>query len=266
MTLAPLRRRYKIHQNLVQINLVFKTLLGFDKHRHMNIALNKYKFLIFDVDETLLDFRKSEHWAFHQTLLSHGITENHAQLFKSYRQISTQLWDQLEKNLISKDKLKVHRYELLLDEHSLTEHNPESLSEEYLNNLQKKVFLIDNALDICQHLSQMHTLGIITNGIESVQRSRMSSSGLNPYFNNIVVSEQCGFAKPDPRIFDFTLKLNGFSAEESLMIGDKLEADILGAKNVNMDSCWLNLHGTHKNTTNIQPTYEITDLRQLRQI
>ena len=141
----------------------------------MKIPLNKYKFLIFDVDETLLDFRKSEHWAFHQTLNSHGILENHAQLFKSYRQISTALWDQLEKNLISKDKLKVHRYELLLQEHSLDEHNPESLSEQYLHNLTEKVFLIDQALEVCKHLAQTHTLGIITNGIESVQKSRLQS-------------------------------------------------------------------------------------------
>jgi 2-haloacid dehalogenase len=229
----------------------------------MKIPLNKYKFLIFDVDETLLDFRKSEHWAFHQTLNSHGILENHAQLFKSYRQISTALWDQLEKNLISKDKLKVHRYELLLQEHSLDEHNPESLSEQYLHNLTEKVFLIDQALEVCKHLAQTHTLGIITNGIESVQKSRLQTSGLTPYFSDVVVSEQCGFAKPDPRIFQYTLNKNGFTPQESLMIGDKLEADILGANNVHMDSCWVNLNGAHKNISDIRTQFEISHLKQL---
>ena len=122
--------------------------------------------------------------------------------------------------------------------------------------------MIDHAVDLCRNLSSQVEVGIVTNGILNVQQKRLARSGLEDMISFMVTSEECGFNKPDRRIFDYALTKAKSPAQKVLMVGDRLETDILGAHKLEFDSCWFN---PNKNPVTIEstPTFEISHLSEL---
>ena len=223
----------------------------------------KYDFLFFDADDTLFDFKKSEKVSFKLVLEKHGIHHGHSPLQESYKKINTHLWDQHARGKVSQDFLKVERFKRLIEENRL-DADPAKVAQDYLHALPDNVFLIEGASDLLQTLHQKLPLVIITNGIGETQHKRLHNSGIKPFIKLMVISEECGYTKPDTRIFEYTfsaLKSSRHSAR-ALMIGDKLETDILGANNTNLDSCWFNPE-KERNNTSIVPSYEIQKLSEL---
>lgn len=225
---------------------------------------SKYKILFFDADDTLFDFRQTEHFAFHAAMQKHDIKIPDNNFFTDYRRISFDLWQQLERNEISKEDLKSRRFANLFEKYGINS-NPQIMSDSYLHLLTEKVFLIEQAREICLELQKHFTVAIITNGIDYVQRKRLEKSGLAKTISLMVVSEECGYAKPDRRIFDYSLSKSGHKPHEALMIGDRLETDILGAQNSEIDSCWYNPELIAV-SADIKPTYQISDLQQLSKL
>lgn len=223
----------------------------------------KYDLLFFDADDTLLDFKKSEDISFQITLEKHGLADHQKKLHQSYKIINHRLWNDHAEGKISKDFLKVERFRKLLEVNNLNG-DPWKLSDDYLDTLPDKVFLIDGALELLQALHKKIPLIIITNGIGETQHKRLHNSGIKPLIDLMVVSEECGHTKPDQRIFNHTFNLLNKThlTSRTLMIGDKLETDILGANNIGIDSCWFNPE-KEKNDTSIVPTYEIQKLADL---
>ena len=114
--------------------------------------------------------------------------------------------------------------------------------------------------------SKSYNLVIVTNGLASVQNPRFNNSELKKYFSHIVISEEIGFAKPKKEIFDYTFELLGSTTKESsLIIGDNLSSDIKGGSDYGIDTCWINPQKI-ENKTDIVPTYEITELNELKSI
>lgn len=221
----------------------------------------KYKLFLFDLDDTLLDFKKSEELSFQLTLESFGIKDSNRVLFNDYQVINKNLWKLFEENKTTKDFLKIERFRKTFAQNGI-ELNPEIASKRYLEALPTTVVLIDYAEELCKILSQRGEIGIITNGIHHVQTQRIQNSSLAPYISFVSVSEMCGYAKPDARFFDFTTKLaKDFSKEKTIIIGDRLDADILGAKNFGIDSCWFNPLGA-EHTEDISPNYNIRSLKE----
>lgn len=221
----------------------------------------KYKLFLFDLDDTLLDFKKSEELSFQLTLESFGIKDTNRVLFNDYQVINKNLWKLFEENKTTKDFLKIERFRKTFAKNGI-ELNPEIASKRYLEALPTTVVLIDYAEELCKILSQRGEIGIITNGIHHVQTQRIQNSSLAPYISFVSVSEMCGYAKPDARFFDFTTKLaKDFSKEKTIIIGDRLDADILGAKNFGIDSCWFNPLGA-EHTEDISPNYNIRSLKE----
>lgn len=221
----------------------------------------KYKLFLFDLDDTLLDFKKSEELSFQLTLESFGIKDSNRVLFNDYQVINKNLWKLFEENKTTKDFLKIERFRKIFAQNGI-ELNPEIASKRYLEALPTTVVLIDYAEELCKILSQRGEIGIITNGIHHVQTQRIQNSSLAPYISFVSVSEMCGYAKPDARFFDFTTKLaKDFSKEKTIIIGDRLDADILGAKNFGIDSCWFNPLGA-EHTEDISPNYNIRSLKE----
>lgn len=225
-----------------------------------------YDFLLFDADDTLLDFKKSEDASFQLVLEKHKIPGDIKTFLSSYKQINELLWTQHALGLVSKDVLKIERFQKFLEANQL-EADPIAMSEDYLETLPTQVFLINGAVELLNSLHKKIPLTIVTNGIGHVQHKRLENSGLKSMIDLMVVSEECGYSKPDKRIFHHTFDLLKVSPDKHrlLMIGDKLETDILGARNVGIDSCWFNPDQT-QNTTDIRPTYEIDDLSKLLSI
>ncbi len=222
----------------------------------------KYDLLLFDADETLLDFKKSEEICFEVVLKKHHIDGDFHHYHQNYKKINDLLWTQEALGLITKDYLKVERFRKFLADHSLTG-SPDEICEDYLNALPEHVHLIPGAIELLESLNGRVPMVIVTNGIGHVQHQRFRNAHLTAFFEQIIVSEECGFSKPDKRIFEFTLsKLGHIEKNKILMIGDKIETDILGATNFGIDSCWFNPDGV-SNSTQIKSTYEIKSLNQL---
>lgn len=224
----------------------------------------KYELFLFDADDTLFDFKSCERGAFTSALNHFGYDEKIENLYATYGVESMALWREVEEGKISKDFLKAERFRRTFSKHDI-DLSPDEVGEKYLEILPQTCVLIDRALEVCQHLSERGQIGIITNGFEAVQTRRLKSSSIAPYVGFMVVSEQCGFTKPDPRFFEYTSKLvPTFNKQKTLVIGDRLETDIVGARNFGLDTCWFN--PSKQSSHEIKPTYEIDHLSQLLNI
>jgi len=191
----------------------------------------KYDLFLFDADDTLFDFKACEKHAFAATLKQHGYEENIEGLYLTYGLESIILWREVEQGKITKHFLKSERFRRTFAKHDVSL-SPEAVGDTYLERLPETCVLMDHALEVCQELSQKGRIGIITNGFEQVQKKRLSTSPLAPYISFVVVSEQTGHAKPDVRFFEYTERMIGeINKSRTLVIGDRLEADIEGAKN-----------------------------------
>lgn len=223
----------------------------------------KYDLFLFDLDDTLLDFRASEKKSFFSTLESFSIPNtHHNSLFTHYQTENRKLWQQFEQAQISKEHLKVERFRRIFS-NAEVEVDPETASHRYLESLPESVVLVDHATEICAELSQYGEIGIVTNGISSVQSRRIQNSAIAPYISFVSVSEDCGYAKPDSRFFEYSSRMaKAFRKENSIVIGDRLETDVLGAHNYGIDSCWFNPHG-HGITGDVAPKYHIRHLSEL---
>lgn len=225
----------------------------------------RYNLFLFDLDDTLLDFGASERLAFDSTIKHLGYKENTDQLFAQYQAGNLALWKLFEAGKTTKNHLKIERFRSLFAQNSL-DFDANLASERYLDTLPETVVLIDHAVESCEWLSTKGEIGIITNGIETVQMRRIANSPLKDYISFVSVSESCGFAKPDIRFFEHTVKMaKGFELASTLMVGDRHEADVQGAQNFGVDCCWYNPHGIAR-PEHLSPKYEITHLSQMRDL
>lgn len=226
----------------------------------------KYNLFLFDLDDTLLDFQASEKLSFKETFINFGISDLLEDIHKTYKVENNLLWKQLEEGKVDKDFLKVERFKRTLDHHKI-EIPPHTMAQYYLEQLPKHVVLIDGAVELLKHVKQLGgEVGIITNGIEYTQRERIKNSALKDYIDFIAVSEECGYAKPDVRFFEFAAnRSKNFKKESTIIIGDRFDADILGAKNFGIDSCWFNPHNL-ENKADFKPTFEAHTLAEIKKI
>ena len=222
----------------------------------------KHKLFLFDLDDTLLDFRASEHLSFRHTLAQLGVTGDMDGLFADYQAINTALWRAFEQGTVSKDFLKVERFRRAFAAHRL-DLDPEAASSLYLDSLAHTVVLVDGALRLCETLAGIGEVGIITNGVEQIQNLRIASAGLLPYLSFVATSEACGFAKPDERFFAYAVGMaRACSRSEIVIVGDRLDADILGANRYGIESCWFN-PARLANGSEAVPTYEVASLDEV---
>lgn len=219
----------------------------------------KYTLFLFDLDDTLLDFRASEKRSFMHTMHTLGLRDGIDALFTRYQEINVDLWKRFELGTVTKDFLKVERFRKSFQENAI-DLDPELASRVYLESLPDTVVLLDGAKQVCAALSAIGEVGIITNGVEAIQNRRIAASGLGGYISFVATSEACGHAKPDVRFFEYATKMaSAFNKETTVIIGDRLDADILGANRYGIDSCWFNPERL-ANTSAAVPTYEVSSL------
>lgn len=225
------------------------------------IKMKTYNTYLFDLDDTLLNFKESEQLSFKRTIDHFDIDTPLDKLFAYYQVENAKLWDNFDKGLVSKDRLKVERFEKVLDHFSI-QINPNEMSEFYLNSLPDSVVLLDGTLEVLNKLSKVAEIGIITNGVEHIQHRRIEKSGIGEFVSFVCVSEACGFAKPDSRFFEYTVRqAKDYIKEQTIIIGDRYEADIMGGYRFGIDTCWFN--PLNKQVNEPVHTYEISSLRDL---
>lgn len=225
----------------------------------------KYEIIIFDADETLFDFKKSERDAFKNTMLEFDIEYDENHHLKVYKDINTAIWKELENGLITQKKLKIERFKKLSDKLNAGFDEVE-FSKSYMKHLSNASFLYDDSIDLLESLHKNYRLTIVTNGLKDVQDNRIRKSIIAKYFEDIVVSEEVEISKPDPKIFEHALNnINHTDKSKVLIVGDSLTSDIQGGINFGIDTCWYNPNKII-NKTEIKPTYEISKLMELKDI
>lgn len=224
----------------------------------------KYEIILFDVDDTLLDFGISEKKALHEVFLEFGLPTGVKDYAGCYQEISEELWRDLEQGLIDLSNLGVERFKRLFLKHGL-DIDADVFSRAYLGNLGKEIHLMPGAVEVCEKLGGCR-LAIITNGFTTVQTARIGGSPLCNTFETLIVSQEAGFQKPDRGIFDYAFsKLKITDKSKALIVGDSLTSDIQGGLNYGMDTCWYNPQ-QKGNNLGIKPTYEIRKLTDLLEI
>ena len=226
------------------------------------------KHIFFDLDRTLWDFEKNSH----ETLLElinrfklsdYGVA-NAEDFICKYKIHNDILWSLYREEKITKVELRTKRFRLALEEYQIFDTKlAESFGNAYVEESPLKTKLFPFAKEVIEYLYDKYQLHIITNGFQEVQHIKLEVSNISQYFQIIITSEQVGNKKPDPRIFNYALKQAKANNRESIMIGDDLEVDIIGAREFGMDQVYFN---PHKDTHNQEVTHEISCLSQLKEI
>ncbi len=220
-----------------------------------------YKILLFDLDDTLLDFAANEADSLKRLFREHGLDLSH-ELFQIYSAVNKRLWSDYEKGLIPLSEVLKTRFTHTLLNIGQTG-DGSAWEARYRALLGEGAQLMDGALELCRSLSASHRLFVITNGVTETQISRLKRAGLTDYFEDVFTSQSIGYQKPSKEFFDYvTTHITDFRACESLVIGDSLSTDIKGGITAGIDTCWLN-RNSKPSSSEVQSTYTITNLEQL---
>lgn len=225
----------------------------------------KYEIIIFDADETLFDFKKSERDAIKNTMIEFNVEYDENSHLKVYSDINTCIWKEFENGLISQEKLKVERFKRLSNKLNI-KFDEIKFAKSYMKHLSLASFLYDDSIALIESLHKNYRLAIITNGLKDVQNTRIRKSTIAKYFDDIVISEEVEVSKPNPKIFELSLNnIRHNDKNKVLIVGDSLTSDIQGGINFGVDTCWFNPNQI-LNKTEIKPTYEISNLMELNDI
>ena len=224
-----------------------------------------YKFLLFDLDHTLLDFDAGEDIALTQLLEEEGVED--IQAYKDYYvPMNKLLWKDLELKKITKKELVNTRFAKLFA-HFGIEKDGAYLAGRYQFFLSKQGQTFPGVEDLLKKLIRKgYELYGATNGITFIQTGRLEQSGIAPFFKEIFISEQLHTQKPDAAFYEkIGARIPNFDKDHALMIGDSLSADIQGGNNAGIDTIWYNPHHL-ENKTQAQPTYEVDSYQALLEI
>jgi putative hydrolase of the HAD superfamily len=222
---------------------------------------NHIKHVFFDLDHTLWDFDKNSGLTFEKIFQLHKLDIKLNDFLPVYESINFQYWKLYREEKITKSAL---RYGRLKDAFNEIEVQVEDelihhLSQAYIEHLTTFNYLFEGTFDILSYLEDKYELHIITNGFEEVQEKKLISSNIRRYFKTITNSEMVGVKKPNPKIFNFALDIAKAQPNESIMIGDSLEADIEGAHKIGMDT----IHFDYKDSQNNHKFKRITNLKAI---
>jgi putative hydrolase of the HAD superfamily len=227
--------------------------------------MKKYKYIFFDLDHTLWDFEKNAEESLKDLHRTHSLSEREIDaddFVKIYSNINHAMWSRYHKGEIDKEFLRTQRFIQTFLHFGIPETEiPGNLWDEYLALLPTRTNLMPGCIETLEYLKPSYPMTIITNGFKEVQVLKMQNSLLTPYFQHIVISENVGHQKPAKEIFEYALAINNAKADEVLMIGDNLEADIQGAKNAGITSVFYN---PLRVEDSVGADHEVSDLQELK--
>lgn len=218
------------------------------------------EFLLLDLDDTILDFHKAERIALSKTFRDFGLEPTN-EVLDLYHEINKWHWEQLELGLMTRDQVLVNRFGALFEKVGMTV-DPAACAKSYESNLGIGHYFLPGAEEAVKRLHDKYRLFLVSNGTATVQHSRLTSAGLYPYFEQVFISQEIGYNKPDKAYFDRCFaRISGFDREKALMVGDSLTSDIRGGINAGLKTVWIN--PTHKACGDIRPDFEIEGLSGL---
>ena len=217
--------------------------------------------VLFDLDNTLLDFDRAEHEALRQTLL-HLCGYAPEELLRRYNAINRAQWKLLEQGKLTRHEVKLRRFALLFDEFDIRV-SVEKAAREYEALLGIGHYYMEGAEEVLKTLAPCYGLYIVTNGTASVQQGRIGSAGLRQWVRDIFISEEIGFDKPNPAYFEACFaRIPGLQRQKTVIVGDSLSSDIQGGKNAGIGTIWFHPGKTPRENGPV-PDHEIAALREL---
>lgn len=218
--------------------------------------------VFFDLDHTLWDFEKNSALTFEKILAENNVAVDLSDFLEVYVPANLVFWKLYREEKITKEELRYQRLRSVFDKmgHRVTDDTVHKLSDDYIANLSSYNHLFPYTTEILEYLKPKYKLHIITNGFQEIQDKKLKNSNIDMYFNQIINSEMAGVKKPNPIIFELALNNASATAKKSIMIGDSLEADIMGAKTMGFNTIHFNAHN--------EPQHEICpmihDLREIK--
>jgi putative hydrolase of the HAD superfamily len=218
--------------------------------------------IFFDLDHTLWDFERNSALTFQKIFHEAEIEVSLSKFLEVYVPLNLAFWKLYRENKINKTDLRYQRLKTTFDSigYEINDEVIDILSAAYITNLAAYNNLLPNTVEILDYLKPKYKLHIITNGFEEVQTRKLVNSNISGYFNQVINSEMAGVKKPNPEIFELALHKANARADRSLMVGDNIEADILGAKAVGFHAMHFNAHNDPKHEHCVM----IHDLREIK--
>jgi putative hydrolase of the HAD superfamily len=233
----------------------------------------KYKHLFFDLDHTIWDFEANSRQSLEELYISMQLETKGVSDFdlfhKNYLVHNDKLWERYRNGFIKVDELRWKRMWLALLDFKIAD---EPLAREmgivFLDLLPTRKILFPYTIEILDYLTgKNYQLHLITNGFEKTQHSKLKNSGLDKYFKEVITSEASNSLKPHKEIFDYAFQKTGALQKESIMIGDTIDVDILGALNAGIDQVHVNHLTKEPELVNEKlPTYTVYSLKELEGI
>lgn len=222
--------------------------------------------MFFDLDNTLWDHRANSEKALKSIFEEQEITQRFDLSFDEWHPVFYEknevLWALLRDKEINKDQLRERRFTkpfafFDIDEPELCQF----FDAEYLERMKHQTGLVEGAVQLLDFLKPNHILHIITNGFEEVSTHKVENSALKGYFTTLTCADEINVRKPDPKIFDHALNKAGAAKEDSLLIGDDLVADIVGAIEYGMDTIFLNVFDEHFTFENVPQVKKLEEIK-----
>ena len=229
----------------------------------MNTTNRNITDVFFDLDHTLWDFEKNSALAFETVFKMQDIELNMDAFLDFYVPINREYWERYRKDEITQKQLRFGRLKDTFDllEFTIDDASVVFLSEQYIYYLPKYNHLFEGTIEILEYLKAKYNLHIITNGFAEIQENKLNNSYITHYFKSITNSEMAGVKKPNPLIFEYALYLAKTKKENSIMIGDCIEADVQGALDAGLDAIFFNENNTNV-TKKIKQVNHLLELKK----
>lgn len=228
----------------------------------MNMPNSTITDVFFDLDHTLWDFDRNSALAFENVFKKHKIELSLPDFLKEYEPINLIYWKKYREETVTKEQLRRGRLTDTFDifKMKFPMEIIDVLATTYIEELPVNNHLLLDTVEILEYLVTKYNLHIITNGFQEVQYLKLNNSGIKKYFSTVTTSEEVGLKKPHPVIFEIALKKACVSPQKSIMIGDSLEADIIGAKNAGMNTLFFN----YRNENVADNFFAINELSEIK--
>jgi len=224
------------------------------------------KVILWDVDGTLLDFKKAEYVAIKKCFEVFHLGECSDEMIGRYSVVNRKYWEKLERKEITKPEVLVNRFVEFFATENIQTDCAKEFNEEYQKWLGETICFCDNSYELLKSLKGQVKQYAVTNGTKAAQDRKLSKSGLIDIFDGVFISEVVGCEKPGIEFFEHVWKKIGhYEKDEIMIVGDSLTSDIQGGNNAGIVCCWYNPKGI-KNETNLRIDYEVDDLQKVAEI
>ena len=224
------------------------------------------KTLLWDIDGTLLDFTKSEEYGIRKCFEKFGLGECTDEMLARYSKINRKYWQMLERAEITKQQVLIERFVEFFESENIDFNNVDEFNDEYQISLGDKSFPCKNAIETVTAFKGKYKQYAVTNGTIIAQQRKLKQSGLINIFDDVFISDEIGYEKPNIQFFNAVQeKIGKFNKNEVMIIGDSLSSDMQGGNNAGILCCWYNPHNA-VNKNDIKIDYEIKDIADILKI